>query len=275
MGQSVGARKKVAVLGAGKMGAILLQSFLKDGLLLPSQTWATVAHPERARLLKDKLKVHAGIDNAEAVQNADIIFLCVKPQVVAEVVKEIRAHVNNNQLLISVAASVPTEMIERALEKDVPVVRAMPNTPCVLGAGMTALCKGKFAQKQHLDTATKFFDAVGRTVALDEKHMDAVTGLSASGPAYIYIILESLAEAGVKVGLPRDVATLLAAQTTLGAAQVVIETGDHPALLKDAVTTPAGCTIDGILELEEGKLRVTLIKAVVKAVHRAKELAFS
>ncbi len=275
MGQSVGAKKKIAVLGAGKMGAILLQSFIKDGLLVPSQTWATVAHPERARLLKEKLKVHAGTDNAEAVRNADIIFLCVKPQVVAEVVKEIRAHMDNSQLLISVAASVPTDMIERALEKDVPVVRAMPNTPCVLGAGMTALCKGRFAQKQHLDIATRFFDAVGRTVALDEKHMDAVTGLSASGPAYIYIILESLAEAGVKVGLPRDVATLLAAQTTLGAAQVVIETGDHPALLKDAVTTPAGCTIDGILELEEGKLRVTLIKAVVKAVHRAKELAFS
>jgi pyrroline-5-carboxylate reductase len=190
-------------------------------------------------------------------------------------VREIRAHLNEKQLIISVAASVPTEMIERALEKEVPVVRAMPNTPCVLGAGMTALCKGKFATKQHLETASKFFDAVGRTVILDEKHMDAVTGLSASGPAYIYIILESLAEAGVKVGLPRDVATLLAAQTTMGAARVVLETGDHPALLKDAVTTPAGCTIDGIMELEEGKLRVTLIKAVVKAVQRAKELAFS
>jgi pyrroline-5-carboxylate reductase len=119
------------------------------------------------------------------------------------------------------------------------------------------------------------FDVVGRTVVIDEKHMDAVTALSASGPAYIYIILESLAEAGVKVGLPRDIATLLAAQTTLGAARVVLETGDHPALLKDAVTTPAGCTIDAIMELEEGKLRVTLIKAVVKAAQRAKELAYS
>jgi pyrroline-5-carboxylate reductase len=138
---------------------------------------------------------------------------------------------------------------------------------------MTALCKGKFANAQHVETATALFNVVGRTVVVDEKHMDAVTGLSASGPAYIYIILESLAEAGVKVGLPRDVATLLAAQTTLGAATVVLETGDHPALLKDAVTTPAGCTIDGIMELEEGKLRVTLIKAVVKAAQRAKELA--
>ncbi len=248
MGQSVTHKKKVAVLGAGKIGGILLQALLRDGLLSPSRTWATVAHPERARALKDKLKVHAGIDNLEAVRDADIIFLCVKPQVVVDVVREIRAHVNRNQLLISVAASVPT---------------------------MTALCKGRFAQKHHLEIASKFFDAVGRTVIVDEKHMDAVTGLSASGPAYIYIILESLAEAGVKVGLPRDVATLLAAQTTMGAARVVLETGDHPALLKDAVTTPAGCTIDGIMELEEGKLRVTLIKAVVKAVQRAKELAFS
>jgi pyrroline-5-carboxylate reductase len=267
--------KKVAILGAGKMGAILLQSFLRDGLLQAGETWATVAHPERARMLKDKLKVHSGTDNREAVRNADIVFLCVKPQVVADVVKEIRGEVTPNQLLISVAASVPTDMIERGLEKEVAVVRAMPNTPCVLGAGMTALCKGTFAQKQHLDLATTFFAAVGRTVVVDEKHMDAVTGLSASGPAYIYIILESLAEAGVKVGLPRDIATLLAAQTTMGAARVVLETGDHPALLKDAVTTPAGCTIDGIMELEEGKLRVTLIKAVVKAVQRAKELAFS
>jgi pyrroline-5-carboxylate reductase len=274
MGHSV-AKRKVAVLGAGKIGGILLQALLRDGLLSPGQTWATVAHPERARALKDKLKVHSGTDNVEAVRGADIVFLCVKPQVVADVVREIGASVNKNQLIISVAASVPTEAIERGLGTESPVVRAMPNTPCVLGAGMTGLCKGRFAQKHHLEIAAKLFSAVGRTVIVDEKHMDAVTGLSASGPAYIYIILESLAEAGVKVGLPREVATLLAAQTTLGAAKVVLETGDHPALLKDAVTTPAGCTIDGILELEEGKLRVTLIKAVVKAVQRAKELAYT
>jgi pyrroline-5-carboxylate reductase len=266
---------KVAILGSGKMGSILLQSFLRDGLLKAGETWATVAHSERARALAEKLKIHAGTDNREAVHNAGIIFLCVKPQVVAEVLRGIRASVRRNQLVISVAASVPTDMIERGLEKGVPVVRAMPNTPCAQGAGMTALCKGRYAQKEHLEMATRFFAAVGRTVIVDEKHMDAVTGLSASGPAYIYIILESLAEAGVKVGLPRDIATLLAAQTTMGAARVVLETGDHPALLKDAVTTPAGCTIDGILELEEGKLRVTLIKAVVKAVQRAKELAYS
>ena len=156
----------------------------------------------------------------------------------------------------------------------VPVVRAMPNTPAAVHCGMTAICGGTHASPHHLEVARTMFDAVGRTIVLDEKHMDAVTGLSASGPAFAYIILESLAEGGVKVGLPRDVATLLAAQMMKGAASVVLETGDHPALLKDAVTTPAGCTIDGILELEEGKLRVTLIKAVVKATSRAGELLF-
>jgi pyrroline-5-carboxylate reductase len=192
---------------------------------------------------------------------------------VQEVMEQIRPVISKDQLVISVAASVHTSQIEAALNAAVPVVRTMPNTPCLLGCGMTAVSKGKFASAEDVETACALFRVVGKTVIVDEKHMDAVTGLSASGPAYIYIILESLAEAGVKVGLPRDVATLLAAQTALGAATVVLETGDHPALLKDAVTTPAGCTIDGILELEEGKLRVTLIKAVVKAAQRAKELA--
>ena len=265
--------KRVAVLGAGKMGGILLKALLEKGLLSPKSTFATVQHEERARVLAEKLGVSVGTDNLAAVRHADIIFVCVKPQAVQEVMEQIRPNVTSKQLIISVAASVPTSQIEKVLG-DVAVVRAMPNTPCVLGCGMTAVCKGKFAEARHVETACALFNIVGKTVVVDEKHMDAVTGLSASGPAYIYIILESLAEAGVKVGLPRDVATLLAAQTTLGAATVVLETGDHPALLKDAVTTPAGCTIDGIMELEEGKLRVTLIKAVVKAAQRAKELAY-
>ena len=269
------ADEKVAVLGAGKMGSILLQALLKKGLLNPSSTCATVQHAERARALAEKLHIAVGTDNVAAIGGTKTIFICVKPQVVRDVVEQIRPHVTPDQLVISVAASVPTGLIERGLSAEIPVVRAMPNTPAALGYGMTAFCGGKFARKEHLDKAAAVFGVVGRTVVVDEKHMDAVTGLSASGPAYIYIILESLAEAGVKVGLPRDIATLLAAQTALGAAQVVLETGDHPALLKDAVTTPAGCTIDGIMELEEGKLRVTLIKAVVKAAQRAKELAFS
>ncbi len=266
-------KKRVAVLGAGKMGGILLKALLEKRQISPQTTVATVQHEERARALTGQLGVQVGTDNAAAVRGADIVFVCVKPQVVADVIQQIRPNVSKSQLIISVAASVSTAQIEQALGGDVPVVRAMPNTPCVLGQGMTAICKGKAADARHVETACALFNVVGRTVVVDEKHMDAVTGLSASGPAYIYIILESLAEAGVKVGLPRDVATLLAAQTTLGAASVVLETGDHPALLKDAVTTPAGCTIDGIMELEEGKLRVTLIKAVVKATQRAKELA--
>jgi pyrroline-5-carboxylate reductase len=273
MGTSVSG-KRVAVLGAGKIGSILLQALLKENLLTPATTCATVQHTERAQALAEKFNITVGTDNAAAVRKADIILICVKPPIVVDVVKQIRAHVTPKQLVISVAASVPTRLIENGLKGRVPVIRAMPNTPCVVETGMTALCKGKFAQEKHVELASALFSVVGRTVVVDEKHMDAVTGLSASGPAYIYIILESLAEAGVKVGLPRDIATLLAAQTALGAAKVVLETGDHPALLKDAVTTPAGCTIDGILELEEGKLRVTLIKAVVKAAQRAKELAF-
>jgi pyrroline-5-carboxylate reductase len=265
--------KRVAVLGAGKMGSILIKALLEKRLLSPKLTRATVQHEDRARALAKKLGVPVGTDNLAAVKNADVVFVCVKPQVVQEVMEQIRPHASKKQIIISVAASVATSQIEKALGMEVPVIRAMPNTPSVLGVGMTALCKGKFASAKDMETACALFDVAGRTVVVDEKHMDAVTGLSASGPAYIYIILESLAEAGVKVGLPRDIATLLAAQTTLGAATVVLETGDHPALLKDAVTTPAGCTIDGIMELEEGKLRVTLIKAVVKAAQRAKELA--
>ncbi|HUK24393.1 MAG TPA: pyrroline-5-carboxylate reductase [Terriglobales bacterium] len=269
------AGKKVAVLGAGKIGGILLKALLEKGLLTARTTQATVQHEDRARTLSKQWGVPVGTDNAAAVQNADIILVGVKPPVVEEVIAQIRPKISRRQVVISVAASVPTAQIEKALGKEIAVVRAMPNTPCALGCGMTALSKGQFAEPRHVDLARALFDVVGRTVVVDEKHMDAVTGLSASGPAYIYIILEALAEAGVKVGLPRDIATLLAAQTTLGAATVVLETGDHPALLKDAVTTPAGCTIDGIMELEEGKLRVTLIKAVVKAVQRAKELANS
>ncbi|HEU5261912.1 MAG TPA: pyrroline-5-carboxylate reductase [Gemmatimonadales bacterium] len=265
--------QQVAVLGLGKIGSILLQGLLKAGLPADNAR-ATVRHAERARLLGDQLAIAVGTDNRAAARAADLILISVKPQNVRELLEQIRPEITPTKLVVSVAASVPTSFIEGHLDAGVPVVRGMPNTPCQVGAGMTGLCKGTHATDAHLDTARRLFDTVGRTVVVDEKHMDAVTGLSASGPAFIYVILESLAEAGVKVGLPRDVATLLSAQTLLGAAKVALDTGDHPALLKDAVTTPAGCTIDGLLELEEGKLRVTLIKAVVRATQRAKELMF-
>lgn len=264
---------RVAILGTGKMGGILLQAFLKNNLVSPAQIFATVHHPDRAMALSAQFGVEVTTDNLAAAQHADVILLGVKPIQVPGIIQQIQPALSADKLVLSFAASVTTRSIEDAAGHDLGVIRAMPNTPAMLAAGITALCGGRFASEEQMAIAQRIFQTVGRTVVVDEKHMDAVTGLSGSGPAFLYIIIEALAEAGVNVGLPRDVATLLAAQTTLGSARMVLETGYHPALLKDAVTTPAGCTVDGILELEEGGLRVTLIKAVKRATQRAKELA--
>ena len=264
---------RVAVLGAGKMGGILLQAFLKQNLFAADQIFGTVGHTERALALSTQWGVDVTTDNLEAARQADLILLAVKPFQVPDLIEKIRPALTTEKTLISIAASVKTRAIEEAAGLDIAVIRAMPNTPSALGAGAAALCRGRFVSNEKMELAQRIFETVGRTVVVDEKHMDAVTGLSGSGPAYIYIIIEALAEAGVKVGLPRDTATQLAAQTAYGAAKMVLETGYHPALLKDAVTTPAGCTIDGILELEEGGLRVTLIKAVMRATERARQLA--
>ncbi len=264
---------RVAMLGAGKMGGILLGAFLRNALLMPEQIVATVAHAERAEAVSRSTGVRVGTDNLRAAEGADVILLGLKPSQIVDVVTQIRPALNGEKLLVSFAASVTTGAIEMAAGCELAVVRAMPNTPAMIGAGVTALCAGRFCSPAQMAVAQRIFATVGRTVVVDEKHMDAVTGLSGSGPAFLYIIIEALAEAGVNVGLPRDVATLLAAQTTLGSAKMVLETGSHPALLKDEVTTPAGCTVDGILELEEGGLRVTLIKAVKRATMRARELA--
>ena len=266
---------KVALLGAGKMGGTLLQAFLKNDLFRPENIFATVQHAERARQLSKQWGIAVSTDNLAAAHKSDLILLGVKPQSILEVVQQIRPALMAKKTLLSFAASVKTGALEQAAGVNLAVIRAMPNTPSLVGCGATALCAGKFVNAEQFALAERVFSSVGRTVRVEEKHMDAVTGLSGSGPAYIYIILEALAEAGVKVGLPRDIATLLATQTALGAATMVLETGSHPALLKDAVTTPAGCTMDGILELEEGGLRVTLIKAVMRATERAKELASS
>jgi pyrroline-5-carboxylate reductase len=264
--------KRIAVLGAGKLGETLVKGLLEARVIEASNLIVTAGHQRRLDQLRERFALAGTLSNKAAVESADIIILSVKPQTVPAVLEEIRDAVNSSQLLISVAASVSTAFIEKHLASPVPVIRAMPNTPCLLNKGMTGIAAGSNASREHLDLAKFIFDSVGRSIIADEKHMDAITGLSASGPAFIYIIIESLAEAGVKVGLPRDMATELAAQTVVGAGSMVLETAEHPAKLKDMVTTPAGCTIDGILELEEGGLRVTLIKAVVKATHRAKEL---
>jgi pyrroline-5-carboxylate reductase len=264
--------RRLAVLGAGKIGETLVRGLLEAGAATPDRVTVTAGHPERLDDLRARFGVTGTLSNAMAARGADVVILAVKPQTLPTVVAEVGGVLEPRQLVISVAASVGTAFIEQGLRAAVPVVRAMPNTACLIGRGMTGLAAGTSATREHLALAAAVFDAVGRTVVVDEKHMDAVTGLSASGPAYLYVVIESLAEAGVKVGLPRDVATLLAAQTVVGAGAMVLETGEHPAKLKDAVTTPAGCTVDGLLELEEGGLRVTLIKAVVRATQRAREL---
>jgi pyrroline-5-carboxylate reductase len=266
--------KRLAVLGCGKLGETLIKGLLEAGVIDVADVIVTAGHQQRLEQMRERFGVAGTLSNKAAAKSADIIILAVKPQTVPRVVSEISDVLRAAQMLISVAASVSTAFIEKQLSVPVPVIRAMPNTPCQLKKGMTGIAPGSNAGREHVALAKFIFDAVGRTVVADEKHMDAITGLSASGPAYIYIIIESLAEAGVKVGLPRDIATELAAQTVVGAGSMVLETGEHPAKLKDMVTTPAGCTIDGILELEEGKLRVTLIKAVVKATSRAGELLF-
>lgn len=264
---------KLAVLGAGKLGTILIRALLDAGVVRAEDVAATVNLEASCKRVGDQVGVAVGRDNRAAVQGADTVLVCVKPQIAATVVADIAAVLEPGQLVISVAAAVTTADIEAVLPDAVPVVRAMPNTPARVGAGMTILCAGSHAGDEHLHTAARLFDAVGRTRVLEERHMDAVTALSASGAAFIYVVLEAMAEGGVKVGLPREVATELVAQTALGAARMVLETGEHPALLKDAVTTPAGCTIDGLLALEAGGLRVALIQGVVEAARRAGELA--
>jgi len=216
---------RVAVLGAGKMGGILLQAFLKNNLLSPEQIFATVQHAERARALSAQFGVEVTTDNLAAAKQAEVILLGVKPTQVPALIEEIRTALTPKKMVLSFAASVKTRSIEDGAGCELAVVRAMPNTPAMLAAGITALCSGRFVSPEQMAVAQKIFQTVGKTVVVDEKHMDAVTGLSGSGPAFLYIIIEALAEAGVNVGLPRDVATLLAAQTTLGSARMVLETG--------------------------------------------------
>ena len=263
---------KLAVLGGGQMGRTMIHALVDSGLQQPSQIAVTARHEATLDRLDEIEGLDKSLDNKRAISGADVVLVCVKPQGIVALFDEIRDSIASDQLVISIAAGANPPLLEEHLPTGIPVVRAMPNTPSLVGAGMTALCPGSSASEEHLAAARTIFESMGRAVVLDESGFDAVTGLAASGPAFIYMVIEALAEGGVKVGLPRAVAIELAAQACYGASKMVIETGSHPALLKDDVTTPAGCTVDGILELEEGGLRVTLIKAVVEAKRRAGEL---
>lgn len=275
-GQSRFTGRKIAVLGCGKIGEALVRGMLQSGFAQPGQVHASVRRPKRAEYLHQTFAIASAVGNGAVARAAEVVVLAVKPNLVLPVLTEIAGDLAPGTLVISVAASVSTLQIERHHGVAMPplaVVRAMPNTPALIGQGMTALACGQHVSAEHLALARGLFSSVGRTVIVEERHMDAVTGLSASGPAFIYMVVESLAEGGVRVGLPRELALELAAQTVVGAGAMVLATGEHPAKLKDAVTTPAGCTVDGLLELEEGGLRVALIKAVSRAALRAGQLA--
>jgi pyrroline-5-carboxylate reductase len=264
--------ERIGLLGAGNMAGALLAGLLGSKLVEPTQIRAS--DPRRARL--DELRQTHGIStsdtNAEIVEWANILVLAVKPDVVAKVLDECGATIGARHLVVSIAAGVPIRAIESKLGPGVRVVRAMPNTPAISRAGATAVSAGSAATHADLDVARALFEAVGRVVTVDESLLDAVTGLSGSGPAYVMLFIEALADGGVKAGLPRDVALLLATQTVYGSAKLLLETGEHPARLKDAVTSPGGTTIAGLRALEDAGVRGAIMGAVEKATERAIEL---
>ncbi len=266
-------KQKIGILGLGRMGRCMVQGLIESETVSRHDIFFTTAHPESREAAARELEITPVANNEALVKQCDIIVLAVKPQGAAEVLKKIGRHFAKDKTLISIAASIDTASLEEALGKNAAVVRAMPNTPAFVRAGITAACLGAHASERDWQRTEMLFKPLGKIIQVEERHMNAVTGLSGCGPAYIYVVLESLMDGGIKVGLPRDMATQLAAQTVLGAAKMLLDTGRHPAALKDEVTTPAGCTIDGLMELEEGKLRVTLIKAVVQATKRASRLA--
>jgi len=264
--------KRVGFVGGGNMGEALIRGLLGTNLVPADLLAATDARADRAAQLAKQYGISAHGDNARLVREADVVILAVKPQIMGAVLAEIAPAVTARHLLISVAAGVATATIRAGLGKDARIIRVMPNTPALVLQGATALARGKGLQADDLGTAEEIFGAVGRVVVLDEELMDAVTGLSGSGPAYVAIVIESLADGGVKMGLDRATALTLATQTVLGAAQLLAETGMHPGALKDMVSSPGGTTIAGIAALEEGGIRTTFIRAVERATLRSREL---
>ncbi len=265
--------KTIAILGAGTMGQAIFRGLVRAGHP-KKKLLATMRTRDAAKRLSKELGILVGIDNAEAVKRADIVVLALKPFTIPTVAKALAeaGAVGRRTLVISIAAGLKTAAIEEFLGDAVPVIRAMPNTPCAISAGMTVLSRGSRASDAQVALARRIFEPLGRVAELEEKHMDTVTGLSASGPAFVYVMIEALADGGVARGLPRTVAVEMAAQMVFGAASMVLQTGRHPAALKDDVTTPAGCTIAGILALEDGRIRSVLSRAVEVASVRAGEL---
>jgi pyrroline-5-carboxylate reductase len=265
--------KKISFIGGGNMAEAILRGLLKKKMIAPKQLFVSEPREERTRFLSQKYRIHVTSDNKAAVRFGEIIILAVKPQIIKGVLQEIASVVTSKHVVISIAAGITIAFIVSQIGNDKRIVRTMPNTPSQIGEGAIALCGGGKATPHDIRVARELFAAVGTTVMIPEAHMDAVTGLSGSGPAYIFLIIEALTDGGVKMGLPRDVAQSLVLQTIIGAGRMVLETGDHPSKLKDLVTSPGGTTIAGLHVLEEKGIRGALINAVMAASERSRELS--
>jgi pyrroline-5-carboxylate reductase len=264
--------KKVGFLGAGNMGEAMIKGLLQAGLVPAASIGATDVRRERLEQIAKQYGIRSAKSNPALVAESDVVILAVKPQIMAAVLKEIAPAVDAGTLLISIAAGLPTRTLRAQLGRPVRLIRVMPNTPALVLEGVTAIARAEGLEAGDLETAQELFGAVGRVVVLEEDALDAVTGLSGSGPAYVAIVIESLADGGVKMGLDRATAMTLAAQTVLGSAKLILETGAHPGQLKDMVSSPGGTTIAGIAALEEGGVRRTFISAVERATQRSREL---
>lgn len=263
--------RTIGFVGAGNMAEAMIRGLLRGSDFAAAQVSASGPREERMRELRDAYGIDATTDN-KIPAGAQIVVLSVKPQILSRVLDEIAGTIAPDALVISIAAGVPVAAIQSRLAAGTRVVRAMPNTPALVDAGATAIAGGEHARDSDLEDAKRIFDAVGLTVILEETQLDAVTGLSGSGPAYVFLILEALSDAGVKVGLSRRTSQLLAAQTLLGSAKLLLETNEHPGKLKDMVTSPGGTAITGLHTLEHGGVRTTLMNAVEAATRRSREL---
>ncbi|HUU03718.1 MAG TPA: pyrroline-5-carboxylate reductase [Myxococcota bacterium] len=263
---------KITCIGCGNMGLALVKGLVGAGIVTPARVTVSDKIHTRLTLAHRELRVKTMKDNVRAVRRADVIFLAVKPQILDQVLAEIKDVVPAKALLISIAAGFPTNLIESLLGGRPRVVRAMPNIAAVVGAAATAICGGEYARRSEVALAHRLLEACGTVIEVDEGLMDAVTGLSGTGPMYIFIIIEALSDAGVRMGLSREDATHLATQTVLGAAKMVEHTGQHPIFLKDLVTSPGGTAINALYSMEKTGLRAVLMEAVETATRRSREL---
>jgi len=263
---------RIGVLGGGQMGSALIKGMLAAGVTTPRDVVVSDISEESRRRLASEARVQVTDDNVEAARHAQVAVIALKPQTIPQVLPEIAGAIEPGKTVLSIAAGVTTGALEAALGSDAHVVRAMPNTPALIGEGIAAICGGANANADDLARAESILSSVGRVVRIDEKQMDAVTGLSGSGPGYVYTFIEALADGGVKMGLAKPLALTLASQTVLGAARMVLETGEHPAVLRDRVTSPGGTTIAGLHAMESRGIRDALISAVEAAARRSGEL---